>query len=64
LTVRRTLERLKHHENDPHNPAIPDLCGSGDNMQQASRVSDLAAFRYLGQLIERQTEDYVTGRFG
>jgi ABC-type phosphate transport system ATPase subunit len=47
------------------------------NMQQASRVSDLAAFMYLGQLIEfgpatkifdrpseRQPEDYVTGRFG
>jgi phosphate transport system ATP-binding protein len=47
------------------------------NMQQASRVSDLTAFMYLGQLIEfgpttkifnspseRQTEDYVTGRFG
>jgi phosphate transport system ATP-binding protein len=47
------------------------------NMQQASRVSDLTAFLYLGQLIEfdqtkkiftnpanKQTEDYVTGRFG
>jgi phosphate transport system ATP-binding protein len=47
------------------------------NMQQASRVSDLTAFMYLGQLIEfgpttkiftnpsqRQTEDYITGRFG
>jgi phosphate transport system ATP-binding protein len=47
------------------------------NMQQAARVSDHAAFFYLGQLIEfdstekiftnprnKQTEDYVTGRFG
>lgn len=47
------------------------------NMQQAARVSDLTAFFYEGKLIEhgptkamftnpenRQTEDYVTGRFG
>ncbi|HVT43766.1 MAG TPA: phosphate ABC transporter ATP-binding protein PstB [Thermoanaerobaculia bacterium] len=47
------------------------------NMQQAARVSDYTAFMYLGRLIEfgptnviflkpdrRQTEDYVTGRFG
>ncbi|HSS50813.1 MAG TPA: phosphate ABC transporter ATP-binding protein PstB [Thermoanaerobaculia bacterium] len=47
------------------------------NMQQASRVSDLTAFLYLGELIEygptekifinpmkKQTEDYITGRFG
>ena len=47
------------------------------NMQQASRVSDVTAFFYLGELIEvdqtkkmftnpakRQTEDYITGRFG
>ncbi len=47
------------------------------NMQQASRVSDYTAFFYLGRLVEldhtervftnprlRQTEDYVTGRFG
>ena len=47
------------------------------NMQQASRVSDYTAFFYLGKLIEmartedvftnpqlKQTEDYVTGRFG
>ncbi|MSU20659.1 MAG: phosphate ABC transporter ATP-binding protein [Pedosphaera sp.] len=47
------------------------------NMQQAARVSDFTAFFYLGELIEydstrkiftnpanRQTEDYVTGRFG
>jgi phosphate transport system ATP-binding protein len=47
------------------------------NMQQASRASDFTAFMYLGRLIEfgptidlftrpqvRQTEDYITGRFG
>ena len=47
------------------------------NMQQASRVSDMTAFFYMGQLIEfdetrklftnpkeKQTEDYITGRFG
>jgi phosphate transport system ATP-binding protein len=47
------------------------------NMQQAARVSDITAFFYLGQLIEvgntdgiftrpslKQTEDYITGRFG
>jgi phosphate transport system ATP-binding protein len=47
------------------------------NMQQAARVSDLTAFFYLGKLIEydttlkiftnpslKQTEHYITGRFG
>jgi phosphate transport system ATP-binding protein len=47
------------------------------NMQQAARVSDLTAFFYQGKLIEsgptdqlytrpsvKQTEDYITGRFG
>ena len=47
------------------------------NMQQAARVSDYTAFMYLGELIEfgqtqtmftnpskKQTEDYITGRFG
>src|ERR1700726_3769942 len=47
------------------------------NMQQAGRVSDYTCFFYLGRLIEfgpttkifsnpgeRQTEDYITGRFG
>jgi len=47
------------------------------NMQQAARVSDYTAFLYLGRLIEhgetarlfvkparKQTEDYITGRFG
>ncbi|MGF1574070.1 MAG: phosphate ABC transporter ATP-binding protein PstB [Sumerlaeia bacterium] len=47
------------------------------NMQQASRVSDITAFFYEGKLVEKnrtdlmftnpekkQTEDYITGRFG
>ena len=47
------------------------------NMQQAARVSDFTAYMYLGKLIEysptrqlfmkpsrRETEDYITGRFG
>ncbi len=47
------------------------------NMQQAARVSDFTAFFYMGELIEfnktntiftmptkKQTEDYITGRFG
>ncbi|MGA1235906.1 MAG: phosphate ABC transporter ATP-binding protein PstB [Limisphaerales bacterium] len=47
------------------------------NMQQAARISDYTAFFYLGRLVEldttrkiftnpsqKQTEDYVTGRFG
>ena len=47
------------------------------NMQQAGRVSDFTAFFYMGKLIEsnetqkiftrprlKQTEDYITGRFG
>ena len=47
------------------------------NMQQASRISDYTAFMYLGRLIEygrtstiftkprlKETEDYITGRFG
>jgi phosphate transport system ATP-binding protein len=46
-------------------------------MQQAARVSDYTAFMYLGKLIEhgdtdtlftnpknKQTEDYITGRYG
>ncbi len=47
------------------------------NMQQAARVSDWTAFMYLGEIVEfgltkvifttpskKQTEDYITGRFG
>ena len=46
-------------------------------MQQAARVSDYTAFLYEGELVEfgetdglftnpveKQTEDYITGRFG
>ncbi|NEN74982.1 phosphate ABC transporter ATP-binding protein PstB [Pelistega sp. NLN82] len=47
------------------------------NMQQAARVSDITAYMYLGELIEvndtkqiftkpkrKETEDYITGKFG
>jgi len=47
------------------------------NMQQAARVSDMTGFLYMGELIEfgatekiftnpdnKQTDDYITGRFG
>jgi phosphate transport system ATP-binding protein len=47
------------------------------NMQQAARVSDFTAYMYLGEVVEfgvtdelfikpkkKQTEDYITGRFG
>ena len=47
------------------------------NMQQAARVSDYTAFMYLGELVEfgvtaqmftspanKQTQNYITGRFG
>jgi len=47
------------------------------NMQQAARISDITAFFYIGELVEvghtrdmftnpkkKQTEDYITGRFG
>jgi len=47
------------------------------NMQQAARVSDETAFMYMGEMIEfgktnqiftnpekKQTEDYITGRYG
>jgi phosphate transport system ATP-binding protein len=46
-------------------------------MQQAARVSDMTGFMYMGELIEygttekiftapekKQTDDYITGRFG
>ena len=46
-------------------------------MQQAARVSDYTAFLYLGEIVEfgdtsdiftkpakKQTEDYITGRYG
>ena len=47
------------------------------NMQQAARISDYTAYMYLGKLIEfdatnkiftnpskKETEDYITGKFG
>ena len=47
------------------------------NMQQAARCSDYTAYMYLGELMEygqteqifvkprrKETEDYITGRFG
>jgi len=47
------------------------------NMQQAARVSDFTAYMYLGELMEfddtnkiftnpgrKETEDYITGKFG
>jgi phosphate transport system ATP-binding protein len=47
------------------------------NMQQAARVSDFTAYMYLGEMMEfgktdelfikpkrKETEDYITGRFG
>jgi phosphate transport system ATP-binding protein len=47
------------------------------NMQQAARISDYTAYMYLGDLIEygetdkiftrptrKETEDYITGKFG
>ncbi len=53
------------------------ICIVTHNMQQAARVSDFTAFLYEGALVEfdvtqqlftkpreRQTEDYITGRFG
>jgi phosphate transport system ATP-binding protein len=48
-----------------------------NNVKQASRVSDMTAFFFMGRLVEidktdklfvspkkKQTEDYITGRFG
>lgn len=47
------------------------------NMQQAARISDFTAYMYVGELVEygvtgdiftkpvkKETEDYITGRFG
>jgi phosphate transport system ATP-binding protein len=66
------IEELIHELKDTFTIAIVT-----HNMQQAARVSDYTAFFYLGELIEfgetgklftapekRQTEDYITGRFG
>ena len=66
------VEELIHHLKQQYTIVIVT-----HNMQQAGRVSDNTAFFYLGRLIEfadtrkifsnpsqRQTEDYITGRFG
>lgn len=66
------VEELIHHLKTKYTIVIVT-----HNMQQAGRISDVCAFFYLGRLIEfsdtrkmfsnpsqRQTEDYITGRFG
>ena len=66
------VEELIHHLKKQYTIVIVT-----HNMQQAGRVSDHTAFFYLGRLIEfaetrkifsnpsqKQTEDYITGRFG
>ena len=66
------IEELIHQLKDDYTIAIVT-----HNMQQAARVSDYTAFLYLGELIEfgttdkifrnpdeKQTEDYITGRYG
>jgi len=66
------IEELIHNLKDSYTIAIVT-----HNMQQAARVSDYTAFFYMGELIEldetdkiftnpskKQTEDYITGRFG
>jgi len=62
------MQELKHHYT---------LLIVTHNMQQASRVSELTGFLYMGRLVEygmteslfvrpmkKETEDYITGRFG
>ena len=66
------IEELVHELNEQYTIIIVT-----HNMQQAARTSDYTAFFYLGELIEigktnaiftkpeqKQTEDYITGRFG
>ncbi len=66
------IEELIHHLKEEYTIIIVT-----HNMQQASRISDFTAFFYLGELIEfdktkkiftnpsnKQTENYITGRFG
>ena len=68
LKVEELIDQLK---NDYTVPIVTH------NMQQAARVSDYTAFMYLGDMIEfgntddlftnpskKQTEDYITGRYG
>ncbi len=66
------VEELLHELKSEYTVAIVT-----HNMQQAARVSDFTAFMYLGELVEfgqtdkifvkpkrKETEDYITGRFG
>ncbi len=66
------IEELIHELKETYTIAIVT-----HNMQQAARVSDYTAFMYLGKMIEfgdtdtlftnprfKQTEDYITGRYG
>jgi phosphate transport system ATP-binding protein len=66
------VEELVHELKNDYTVAIVT-----HNMQQAARVSDFTAYMYLGELIEfgrtdeifikpkkKDTEDYITGRFG
>ena len=68
----RKIEELIHQLKDDYTIAIVT-----HNMQQAARVSDYTAFLYIGELVEfgttdkifrnpdeKQTEDYITGRYG
>ena len=66
------IEELIHELKDDYTVLIVT-----HNMQQAARCSDHTAYMYLGELIEfgptndvfmkpkkKETEDYITGRFG
>ncbi len=66
------IEELVHELKNDHTIVIVT-----HNMQQAARVSDFTAYMYLGELMEfgvtneifikpkrKETEDYITGRFG
>ena len=66
------IEELIHQLKDDYTIIIVT-----HNMQQAARVSDYTAFMYMGDLVEhgntdtlftnpahKQTEDYITGRYG
>ncbi|MEO8101629.1 MAG: phosphate ABC transporter ATP-binding protein PstB [Betaproteobacteria bacterium] len=66
------IEELLHELKEDYTIAIVT-----HNMQQAARVSDFTAYMYLGEMVEfgvtdeifikpkkRETEDYITGRFG
>jgi phosphate transport system ATP-binding protein len=66
------IEELIHELKEDYTIAIVT-----HNMQQAARVSDYTAYMYLGEMVEfgetdtifttpkkRETEDYITGKFG